>query len=174
MSLSHVAKQLRDAVRARGEKFVQGGKCQRGHSGLRYAANYTCVECNREQVAAAEQKRLARLRAEIGSNFYRARRAQKNLTASKWRKTHRAEKSAEWAAWRADRSQRTPAWADQDKIRAFYRLAAAFSKLYVPHHVDHIIPLNGKTVSGLHVPLNLRVIPATDNLHKSAQLLLGA
>jgi hypothetical protein len=71
----------------------------------------------------------------------------------------------------ADQKQRTPVWADHDKIRAFYRLAAAFSKLYVPHHVDHIYPLNGPLVSGLHVPLNLRVIPATDNLRKGSQLL---
>jgi len=36
-------------------------------------------------------------------------------------------------------------------------------KLY---HVDHIIPLNGANVSGLHVPANLRIIPAEDNIDK--------
>lgn len=37
----------------------------------------------------------------------------------------------------------------------------------IPHEVDHVVPLLGKTVSGLHVENNLRVIPMLENRRKS-------
>ena len=59
----------------------------------------------------------------------------------------------------------------RDQIKAFYEVAAQrHSQTGKPHHVDHIIPLKGKTVSGLHVPWNLQVIKAKDNLKKSNKL----
>lgn len=63
--------------------------------------------------------------------------------------------------------RRTPAWANQEAIRAIYDLAHRLTdETGVPHHVDHEIPLQGELVSGLHVENNLRVIPATENIRK--------
>jgi hypothetical protein len=61
--------------------------------------------------------------------------------------------------------QQTPPWADLDKIREFYELAA-LSDLTV----DHIIPLCGYIVSGLHVHTNLQLLTKSENCAKGRSL----
>ena len=64
--------------------------------------------------------------------------------------------------------QATPTWANQFYIEEIYTLAKLRTELTgIPWHVDHIIPLRGKLVCGLHVETNLRVIPALENLRKN-------
>lgn len=67
----------------------------------------------------------------------------------------------------------TPLWADLQKVKQLYKIAATWNELWPedPVHVDHIIPLKGRNVSGLHTELNLRIIRATDNMRKSNKLL---
>lgn len=72
---------------------------------------------------------------------------------------------------RASKSCRTPKWLSvEDKwlIHEAFKLAALRTKMHgFSWHVDHIIPLQGKLVSGLHVPENLQVIPWVDNIKKA-------
>lgn len=74
---------------------------------------------------------------------------------------------------RANKLQATPPWlnvAHHVEIEEMYRYHQIF-KAVMPErlgwHVDHIEPLQGENVRGLHVPWNLQVLPARENLAKS-------
>jgi 5-methylcytosine-specific restriction endonuclease McrA len=66
--------------------------------------------------------------------------------------------------------QATPSWLsewDQFHISEIYHLAVLRSAaLGIDLHVDHIIPLRGKTACGLHVPANLQLLEARQNIRK--------
>jgi excisionase family DNA binding protein len=82
-------------------------------------------------------------------------------------------KLAEYFAWyRASKRNRTPQWADRDAICAIYLAAQEMSGAHGLHyHVDHVIPLHGASVSGLHVAGNLRVVSAFANQSKGNRLI---
>lgn len=111
-----------------------------------------------------------------GSRFARLRFAVELLIEQYIRRP--ARNKAVWAAMLlgcedAGRRRRliqrlaTPAWVDASALLAVYverdRLSAETGE---PHHVDHIVPLQHPQVCGLHVPWNLRAIPARANLQK--------
>ena len=64
------------------------------------------------------------------------------------------------AGMRAKKLDRTPSWSNQVKIKEFY------DKCPSGYHVDHIVPLQGRLVSGLHVENNLQYLTAEENLSK--------
>lgn len=73
---------------------------------------------------------------------------------------------------RAAQDRATPQWCDMKKITEIYRLARELTKKTgVKYVVDHIYPIKGKYVSGLHVHENLQIITHVENLRKSNKLL---
>lgn len=72
---------------------------------------------------------------------------------------------------RLAKMNRTPAWLTVDDhwmMEQAYEIAALRTKLFgFQWHVDHVIPLQGALVSGLHTPYNLQVIPASANISKA-------
>lgn len=60
----------------------------------------------------------------------------------------------------------TPPWADRNEIKRVYIEAGLRRQAGEDVHVDHIYPLKGKDMCGLHIASNLRIIPAKENLMK--------
>lgn len=84
---------------------------------------------------------------------------------------HKDRVLANKAAYRAGKTNRTPTWLtdfDRLKTKCIYSIAAMLTRENKePWHVDHIIPLHGKNVSGLHVPSNLWFVRGVENTLKN-------
>lgn len=74
--------------------------------------------------------------------------------------------SARQSAYNSAKDNRTPPWANLDKIKEIY------DNCPEGYHVDHIHPLRGKYLSGLHVEYNLQYLPAIENIKKSNKINL--
>lgn len=87
-----------------------------------------------------------------------------------YRKNNQEWANANGALTRAKKIQASPPWLTKEhkkQITELYKEAKRLSKeTGIKHEVDHIIPLLGKNVRGLHVPWNMRVITAEENRKK--------
>lgn len=133
----------------------------------------TWYETNK--AAEIEKKRLRRMNAPPEKQ--KAHRERDTAQMRKWREANRdhlRQWMRRWAKENADKIRESSArrrylkrmtlWSDLGKIAAVYAEAKRLEDITgIPHDVDHIYPLRGKKVCGLHVHDNLRAIPSTVN-----------
>lgn len=114
----------------------------------------------------AESIRLSKAEA-----YRRSDRLINNEKSKAWRKKNPAKVRVIMNTNLAHRRQAVPKWLTPEQraqIKRFYWLAQDCSIVTgEAYWVDHIIPLRGKTVCGLHVPWNLQVLPREVNQRKS-------
>lgn len=108
-----------------------------------------------EEGKASSKKWYATHSSSHKKRVYLAQRARKDNDPA-WRNADNV--------WRAMRALgRVPRWASKSDTMPFYDLVAILGPGWV---VDHIVPINGQTVSGLHVRQNLQVVSAHTNSKK--------
>jgi hypothetical protein len=127
---------------------------------------------------AAEYQKNADVRKKQALGYYYANHVKAKAQQLVRQKTNPTVYAVAAAKHRAAKLQRTPAWLDEDDywvIAQAYELAALRTKLLgFSWHVDHIMPLKGKLISGLHVPSNLQVIPGLQNIAKNNRFEVAA
>lgn len=138
-------------------------------------------EKQKDVAARCYQKHKERRSEEIKA-WGKKNRGRKNETKKAWRENNRAKDTAYTLKWQAENPDKvaalcaarkahvkraTPSWANKFFIAEAYHLAKLREKVCGGEwQVDHIIPLRGKNVCGLHVEFNLQVIPGKMNRQK--------
>lgn len=141
---------------------------------------YSCKECRKEyysknrgaiakQRVGYRQRNREQLYAQT-REWYKNNKELHNEMTREWKKNNRDKCTAHSAKRRATKLNATPAWADQDKINYVYYCRDVVNRVYGGNcEVDHIVPLQGKHVCGLHVHNNLQLLSAKANRSKGAR-----
>jgi 5-methylcytosine-specific restriction endonuclease McrA len=189
MDTTNLPKTRKEAKVTGAKYYFTGEPCTHGHIAPRKTKG-TCVECMKIEWQQAAEKRADYFReynkSEAGQQakrkYYEANKenviaraqARPDEDKRRYKKTHKVNNPDMYKEMTSLRRRRfrdaTPKWLTENQkmeIRFKYRLAIALSRATGERHaVDHIIPLHGESVCGLHVPWNLQVLTQKDNLAK--------
>ena len=178
----------KDAI-AQGLRYYFTGKpCKHGHIAERTTAKSDCVTCEklRKDIWYANNKAHKKIydinyRKENEEKlkaqkikYWKDNQEKLSAYYSSYKKKNRARYNANNAKREAAKLNATPNWLNSGhkaEIEGLYLYAQIFSQIGEQLHVDHIVPLQGENVCGLHAPWNLQALPASENLSKSNKLI---
>lgn len=140
-------------------KMVNCPSCLTPHEATRSDAK--CPSCHKKRYAI----KAAKFRAENPelaiaklSDWRKSNAEHTKAYGKKYRAENKGARVALQMKRQAAQKNRTPKWANLDHIKGMYELCGLFRSVGVMLEVDHVVPLKGKTVSGLHVENNLQLL----------------
>lgn len=141
--------------------YFTGKPCKNGHIDFRLRSNRQCKTCSYDK----------RKKYESSEQYSKWKEKNKASVVANWQRRNKGKVNANTRKYQASKLQRTPTWLtefDLLQMQCLYQVAVMRSTHSTQEwHVDHIVPLQGENVSGLHVPWNLQIIPATENIRKN-------
>jgi hypothetical protein len=160
------------AVSANLRFYFTGKPCKRGHIDQRRTSTGICVTCSKwhkKNNPTHEDPEVNRARARAWAHNNREILLARN---AKWRRQnperHRVTMSAVDARRRAAKLKAVPKWADSKAIKRIYWEARLLRRVFrADVEVDHIVPLQGRHVCGLHWEENLQIVFKKVNRIKS-------
>jgi 5-methylcytosine-specific restriction endonuclease McrA len=194
MDTTNLPKTRAEAKATGATHYFTGEPCKHGHIAPRKTKG-ACVECLKVEWAQAAETRAEYFREynrkdevrDKKHDWYLENREQVIQTAATrpatvlreyrnaWKEANKVQVRADTKARRRKHRDATPPWLtrkQKSEIRQLYQIAITMTQTTGEQYVvDHIVPLRGEEVSGLHVPWNLRVITQEENLKKSNKLV---
>lgn len=139
--------------------------CFNKHSQTKDGYRSKCKECRRLEHIQYRKQNVVKFK-----EYEKARNK-----AGAFKNRDKVKKLACSSKYRSCKINATPTWLTEDhysEILDFYIICKMF-RIYtgVEYHVDHIIPLRGSLVCGLHVPWNLQILTSTENISKNNRLI---
>jgi hypothetical protein len=190
MDTTNLPKTRAEAKATGAKYYFTGEPCKHGHIAPRKTKG-ACIECLKVEWAQAAETRAEYFREynrkeevrDKKHEWYLDNREQVIQAAATrpavllreyrnaWKEANKTQVRADTKARRRKHRDATPKWLSRkqkSEIRQLYQIAITMTQTTGEQYVvDHIVPLRGESVCGLHVPWNLRVITQEENLKKS-------
>ena len=149
-------------------RYFTGNPCVHGHVDERLVVNKTCLTCSAISSEKAKAKKPQKYHM-LRKDWRQSNPTKSAAYTRKYIAKNKGERNLWTANYRSAKDTRQPSWLNAGhlfEMESIYNYCAALRSAGLDYHVDHIVPLRGDNVSGLHVPWNLQVITGSENMSK--------